>query len=310
MGSPLFVERRLLRRFAPEAAGFAARMLAAEGFDRAAILQGDEHVAAVRAAEGDVGGLAALQRNFAQQLARGRHDGDGAGTVARDEQVAQHVAAHAVEAVVVEGDQQALVGDATNGIEIVGPDPALHALIDVERVSVRRDLDAVGGAHAGLEQVRGAVGGDAPELAVIVGPARIAGVEAAVGCEGDVVGLVHARLVREHVDATRARVDAQDVVAGVVGDVHTAVRAEADAVADAAFRQDDEQFRTRASFVAHHATDGAVAAEVDHVQRAVGSGGGAFDTVTEDAVADMVGDLVGRAGEAWRAEKEDRRCDQ
>ncbi|MNV55892.1 hypothetical protein D3C71_1481430 [compost metagenome] len=147
-----------------------------------------------------------------------------------------------------------------------------------------------------------AIAVDAPELAVVgLGPVRIARVQRAIRCQCDVVGLVRAGQVREHADRARCRIDPQDVVARVVGHEHRAVRAEADAVADAAFGQGDEQC---GSAVGIDAADGAVLADIDDIQRAVRTGGRAFDAGGEHAVADVVAHdkRCGSAGAAGRTQ--------
>src|SRR5690625_773119 len=63
---------------------------------------------------------------------------------------------------------------------------------------------------------------DLPQLAGAVLPVRVAGVDGAVGRKGDVVGLVGAVEVRVDADLGGRHVDAQHVVAGVVGHVHVA----------------------------------------------------------------------------------------
>src|SRR5262249_7259648 len=159
--------------------------------------------------------------------------------VARDVQVAVDVAAHAVEAVVVELLDEAFAGQAAVGADGERPDVALHRLVDVQRLAIGTDLDAVGRAHVAGGERNLAVSVDLPHLSGTLAPVRIAGVERSVGCDGEVVGLVHAVVVGEDGDFSGLRFDLQDVVADVVGDIHDAPAIEDDAVADTLARQGD-----------------------------------------------------------------------
>src|SRR5204862_5622120 len=115
--------------------------------------------AGVGAAEAEVARLRAEVVDLAQHLALGRDLDDRALGVASHVEVPVDVAAHAVEAEVGELDQEALVGEGAVGLDIEGPDVALDALVDVKRLTVGADVEAVGGAHTG---------GDAGDAAVAV----------------------------------------------------------------------------------------------------------------------------------------------
>src|SRR5262249_49192442 len=108
--------------------------------------------APVRAAETEVAGRLAEHVDLLQDLPLRRQLDHAALAIARDIQVAVHVAAHAVEAVVVELLHQPLVLQAAVGANDEGPDVALHALVDIERLAVWTDLDAVGRAQAGGDE--------------------------------------------------------------------------------------------------------------------------------------------------------------
>src|SRR5262249_30258688 len=150
------------------------------------------------------------------------------------------VAAHAVKAVIVEFLQQSFIAQGAVGSDGEGPDISLHALVDVKDLAIRAEIDAVGGPHAGSREGYFAGSVDAPDLASGLGTVRIAGIEGAVRSDGQVIGLVHLLFVSEDGDLARFRIDTQDVVADIIGDVHEALLVEDDAVADALPRQGDK----------------------------------------------------------------------
>jgi len=100
---------------------------------------------------------------------------------------------------------------------------------------------------------------------------------------------VRARQGGEHAHRAVARIDAKDLVAGVVGHVHEAVGIEADAVAGAARGQRHEQVRASAAIgIEGHPPDRAAAAEAHRIQRTVRTEGRTLDAFTERAVTDDI----------------------
>ena len=141
-------------------------------------------------------------------------------------------------------------------------------------LAVRADLDAVGRAHAGGEASGFPIAVNAPELAGALLPVWVAREERAVRCDGEVVGLVHLRLVSEDGNLFRLHVHAQDVVLGVIRDEHGAGAVEDDAVAGALVGKGEEDFRAS---VRRGFADGLLSGEVDGVDVAVAVAAGAFD---------------------------------
>ena len=158
------------------------------------------------------------------------------------------------------------------------PDRALHALGDVQRLSIRTDLDAVGRPHARGDAGHSAVGRNPPELAGTLVPVRVAGVQHPIGSDRQVVRLMHAAVVG--VDGERAAVgiDLEDVVPDIVRHVHLAARAEPDPVAHAALRQLQVDF-TRA--VRSDPADRALSLVVDGVDVARDVAGRPLDPLGE-----------------------------
>lgn len=83
-------------------------MFGSEGFEAAAILQGDIAAAVVRTSECDVGGLFAFQLYFADQLALRIYNGYRSFVVAAEIQVAFHIATDSVHAEAFEGVEKAV----------------------------------------------------------------------------------------------------------------------------------------------------------------------------------------------------------
>src|SRR5262249_28428624 len=137
--------------------------------------------AAVRTAEADVARLFPEHVDLTHHLTLRRQHGHGALAVAGDVEVAVDVAAHAVEAVVVKLLEQALVRQGTVLADVEGPDVALDALVDVERLAVGADLDAIGRPHLLGGEGDLAAGVHAPDLTGALAPVGVAGVEGAVG---------------------------------------------------------------------------------------------------------------------------------
>src|SRR4029078_9715778 len=124
----------------------AALLGGAEGLDEAALTLGDEDGLAVAAAEGEIGRLLALQRNLPLDSTIGLHQRDGALEDARDIETAGDVGAQAVDGVGLEGFDEFCAGELVTA-DGVGPDFAPAGCPDIERLAVRAEVDAVGGAH-------------------------------------------------------------------------------------------------------------------------------------------------------------------
>src|SRR6516162_10021513 len=117
------------------------------------------------------------------------------------------------------------------------PDAALNALVDVERLTVRADVDPVRSAHVRRDLCYSAVRVDAPELAGAILPVRVAGVERSIRADCEIVRLIHSVVMREDRNSPGAKVDPKHIVVRVVGYVHLALPIESDPVANAAGRQ-------------------------------------------------------------------------
>ena len=123
-----------------------------------------------------------------------------------------------------------------------------------------------------------AVRGDPPDLTRAGFPVRVAGVQRAVLGDGEIVRLVHRRVVNEDGNRTGGRIDTEHVVAGVVGNEHDPLWIEPDAIPSALFGKCDEEFRAA---VRRHAPDVPGFTETDAVQDAGAVAGGAFDAAGE-----------------------------
>ena len=130
------------------------------------------------------------------------------------------------------------------------------------------------GPHLRGRQEGLAVPVDAPDLAGAVVPVGVAGVERAIRGDGQVVGLVHLVVVGEDGDFLCLRVDAQDIVADVIGDVHLPLGVEDDAVAGALAGQGHADL---AFAVGSDLADGLLLGEVDDIDVAPGIAGRALD---------------------------------
>src|SRR5262249_7279740 len=148
------------------------------------------------------------------------------------------------------------------------------ALVDVQRLAVGAHLDAVGRAHLLRYPRRLALRVYLPHLPRALPPVGVAGVQRAVRGDGQVVGLVHFRLVGADDDLLRLPVDGHHVVADVVRDVHRAIGAEDDAVAGALAGQRHPDF---AFAFRRDPADGLLLGEVDHEDVALGVAGRALD---------------------------------
>src|SRR5262245_8921016 len=91
------------------------------------------HRSAVRSAEAEVRRFVAEDGNFLEDLTFGRQLHDRPLAVPRDVEVAIDIAAHAVEAVVVELLDEAFVPELATLRDVERPDVPLDALVDVER---------------------------------------------------------------------------------------------------------------------------------------------------------------------------------
>jgi hypothetical protein len=100
----------------------------------------------IRAAETEVAGHGARKFDSLEDFAFGRQLEDSTGAVARDIEIPVDVAADAIKAVFLEGNEDAFIGNSLL-IEIVGEDASLLALGDKERFSVGADFDPVGGSN-------------------------------------------------------------------------------------------------------------------------------------------------------------------
>src|SRR5436309_5677168 len=106
--------------------------------DQAPVLDlGDVDSAAIRPAKAEVAGKSAQDGDLAQDLALGGDFDDGTFPVAGDVQVAVHVGAHSVKAVVGKLDEQPLVRQGVFRSDRECPDVPLDALVDIERFPVR-----------------------------------------------------------------------------------------------------------------------------------------------------------------------------
>jgi hypothetical protein len=74
-------------------------------------------------------------------------------------------------------------------------------------------------------------------------PVRIAGVQGAIGGDGQIVGLVHPSLMDPLNNSPCGWVDPVNFVSGVVGDIHPTRTIEADAIAGTSLGQCDEALR-------------------------------------------------------------------
>ena len=91
-------------------------------------------------------------------------------------------------------------------------------------------------------------------------------------------GLIHVVGVCEDGNLARLRIDFQDIVFGIIGDVHEPGPIEDDAVADALVRQTDPALRLA---VGRDAADGSLLGEVDGIDIARLVAGGAFNARRE-----------------------------
>ncbi|MGY3465011.1 hypothetical protein ACVW0I_001882 [Bradyrhizobium sp. LM6.11] len=79
----------------------------------------------------------------------------------------------------------------------VGPDLAVAGFADIERLAIRAEIDAVGGAHRARRRhdlsLHRSVGSfrNTPDVTFPALPVRIARIDRAVAGDRDVVGLVH-----------------------------------------------------------------------------------------------------------------------
>ena len=158
---------------------------------------------------------------------------------------------------------------------------------------------------AAVEGGQGAVAGDLPYLPGAVLPIRIAGEEDAVRGDGQVVGLVHLRLVHEERDLLRLGIDPQDVMVHVVGHEHRSRVVEADAVPYAVAGKRDKHL---ASPLRRDAADGPLPGEVHGIDETIRIAGGAFDAGSEFAfLGERRGDekLFRVVGERRKARNDD-----
>ena len=238
---------------------------------------GDVYRLPIRSAEAEIAGHGTRQFDCLEDFAFGCHFENFPGTVAGHIDVAVDITADSVESVIFESDEDFLVGDAFLR-NVVGENATLLALGDIEPGSVGADFDAVGRSLAVGELGDFAVGVDPPQSAVAVFPVGVAGVERVIGTDRDVVGLVHGGFVRENADLLCRRINSENVVTGVVGDEHLSGPVESDAVAGAALREFDPEFRFS---IRGDPGDGPFLLNVDDVEIAFLVAGRAFDSACE-----------------------------
>src|SRR4051794_12365639 len=104
-------------------------------FDITALALGDEYRFAVGAAEGEVGGLLALQRDFTLDLAVWSHDGNRSFEDSRDQQPPGDVGAQAVDRIGFERLQKPRIGK-RRSVDRIGPYLSGAGFPDIQRPSV------------------------------------------------------------------------------------------------------------------------------------------------------------------------------
>ena len=179
-----------------------------------------------------------------------------------------------VEAVIGKLAQQPLVRQRLVRRDVEDPQIPLHALVHVELLAIGTDLNPVGRSHACREPRRLPVAVNPPELAGAVGPVGVTRVDGSVGSDGQIVGLVHLRVVREDGNLLRLQVHAQDVVPDIVRHIHGPRAVEDDAVAGAFAGQRDEDL---GAAVRRGFADGLLFAEIHGVDVAAAVARRAFD---------------------------------
>ena len=127
-------------------------MFGSEGFEAAAVLQGDIAAAVVRTSECDVGGLFAFQLYFADQLALRIYNGYRSFVVAAEIQVAFHIATNSVHAEAFEGVEKPFVFECPVRLDIIDPYFELCRLVNIKFFTVRADIDTVGRPHIAFQQ--------------------------------------------------------------------------------------------------------------------------------------------------------------
>lgn len=225
---------------------FKAGMLDTELYDPAFVRFGNIDALAIRSPKTKVGRIFSEGADFPEQLTARREDGYGSLAWSGDEKVSLNIAPHAIEPMVRKAYNKTLVNKTTIRLDRERPERMLDRFIDVQRLPIRADLDAISRSHS-IDCLRNAaLAVDSPDLTFATIPIRIACPQGSIRPDCEVIRLVHRRLMRKNADLLSFGIYTEDIVLRVISDVEEPGAVEPRSASETAAREFDPHLATPA----------------------------------------------------------------